>query len=164
MQSEYEAAGISFSLFIDQERSEYVTEQLRNFNKAHWETLPTSPDTPPIAAPLEMYAVDTSGTVIGGLIGRTHSIRGWFEVSAIWVKEDERGRGIGRQLMALSEYEAIRRGCRYARLATSDYQAPGFYPKLGYTLYGALENCPPGVTCFYYRKDLTARDSEASSS
>ena len=154
MQSEYEAAGISFSLFIDQERSEYVTEQLRNFNKPHLENLPSSPDMPPIAAPLEIYALNDDGKVIGGLIGRTHSIRDWFEVSVIWVKENVRGRGIGRQLMALSEQEAVSRGCRYARLATSDYQAPGFYPKLGYELYGKLENCPPGVTCFYYRKDL----------
>ena len=36
-------------------------------------------------------------------------------------------------------------------------QAPGFYSRLGYELYGTLENCPPGTTVFYFRKDLVAR-------
>jgi len=49
---------------------------------------------------------------------------------------------------------ASQRGCRYARLATSDYQAPEFYPKLGYTRYGALANCPPGETVSYFWKPL----------
>jgi ribosomal protein S18 acetylase RimI-like enzyme len=45
-------------------------------------------------------------------------------------------------------------GCRYARLATGNYQAPAFYQKLGYTLYGTLEHCPPGETAFYFWKLL----------
>lgn len=44
--------------------------------------------------------------------------------------------------------------CRYARLATSDYQAPAFYRKLGYQLYGQLENCPAGETVYYFYKEL----------
>jgi ribosomal protein S18 acetylase RimI-like enzyme len=41
-----------------------------------------------------------------------------------------------------------------ARLATSNFQAPGFYERLGYSLYGKLENCPPGETAYYYWKEL----------
>ena len=57
--------------------------------------------------------------------------------------------------MMQAEQEARRRGCRYARLATGNYQAPDFYPKLGYVLYGTLENCPAGVTVYYFYKELT---------
>jgi GNAT superfamily N-acetyltransferase len=72
----------------------------------------------------------------------------------IWVEARAREQGIGRELMKRAEEEALRRGCLYARTCTSDYQAPRFYEKLGYSLYGKLENCPPGETCYYYRKDL----------
>ena len=72
----------------------------------------------------------------------------------IWVDETLRRQGFGRQLLERAEKEARMRDCRYARLATSDYQAPGFYQKLGYTLYGQLENCPPGETAYYFWKDL----------
>jgi GNAT superfamily N-acetyltransferase len=56
--------------------------------------------------------------------------------------------------MERAEREALRRGCHYARLATGNFQAPVFYQKLGYTLYGTLENCPPGETVFYFWKKL----------
>ena len=50
--------------------------------------------------------------------------------------------------------EAKKRGCHYARLATGDYQAPDFYRKVGYRLYGELENCPRGETVYYFCKEL----------
>ena len=56
--------------------------------------------------------------------------------------------------MEQCDHEAIQRGCRYARLSTSDYQAPEFYPKLGYTRYGLLADCPPGETVSYFWKPL----------
>ena len=104
---------------------------------------------------LDQEQLDQEQTVVGGLIGRTHSIPEWLEVSVVWVDEAWRGRGLGRELMMRAEQEARRRSCRYARLATSDFQAPDFYRKLGYALYGTLENCPRGVTVYYFRKDLT---------
>ena len=91
---------------------------------------------------------------MGGLIGRTNEVPEWLEVSVIWVAEDRRGQGTGRQLMRLAEEEAKRRGCRYARLATGDYQAPDFYHKVGYRLYGELQNCPRGETVYYSCKEL----------
>jgi len=54
----------------------------------------------------------------------------------------------------LAEAEAKCRGCRYARVNTAQFQAPGFYTKLGYTCYGQLENCPQGETIAYFHKVL----------
>ena len=60
------------------------------------------------------------------------------------VEEDSfRGRGLGRQLMELSEQEAIRRACRYARLATSDFQAPGFFAIDAHIKMGKQEDNKP---------------------
>jgi len=147
-----EQSGCSFSLELNEERSEYVTEQLREFNRSRSSPLWSSPPQP--SAPLQIYALDDNGSVVGGLIGRTNGIPEWLDVSVIWVAEDRRGQGTGRRLMGLAEEEAKRRGCRYARLATSDYQAPDFYRKLGYRLCGELENCPRGETVYYFGKEL----------
>jgi GNAT superfamily N-acetyltransferase len=98
--------------------------------------------------------LDDKGFVVGGLIGRTNEIPEWLEVSVIWVAEDKRGQGTGHHLMGLAEEEAKRRGCRYARLATGDYQAPDFYRRVGYRLYGKLGNCPRGDTVYYFYKEL----------
>lgn len=140
-----------FDYTIDEQRENYVTDQLVAFNLANSTALPIEQYEP---LPLHIYVLDRAGTILGGLIGRTHSIPMWLEISVIWVDERLRQKGIGRQLMERAEQEARQRGCRYARLATSDYQAPQFYERLGYKLYGTLENCPPGETVYYYWKEL----------
>ena len=88
------------------------------------------------------------------LTGRTYGLQAWLKIGTLWMDEDHRGQGIGRELIGRAEEEARRRGCFYARLSTSTFQAPGFYEKMGYVLYGRLEDYPPGDTSLYYRKDL----------
>jgi GNAT superfamily N-acetyltransferase len=97
---------------------------------------------------------DSDGRLIAGLIGRTHALAFWLEISVVWVDAAYRRHGLGRRLMEAAEQEARQRGCRFARTATSDFQAPGFYVKLGYVPYGRLEDCPPGEMVFYLRKVL----------
>ena len=48
--------------------------------------------------------------------------------------------------------EAVRRGCIGAHLDTYDYQAPDFYRKLGYEVFGSIDDHPPGHTRFWMRK------------
>ena len=136
---------------VNEEREDYITNQLVAFNLAHSNAYTNEQYSP---QPLHIYVLNSAGTVLDGLVGRTHSIPFWLEVSVIWVDEQVRHQGLGRQLMERAEHEARSRGCRYARLATSDFQAPEFYQKLGYMLYGKLENLPPGETAFYFWKEL----------
>ena len=152
MSASSEPSRCSFILQISEERSEYVTNKLREFNRPRRSLLWPNPPQP--SAPLQIYALDDKGFVVGGLIGRTNEIPEWLEVSVIWVAEDQRGQGTGRHLMGLADEEAKRRGCRYARLATGDYQSPDFYRKVGYRLYGELLNCPRGETVYYFCKEL----------
>ena len=42
------------------------------------------------------------------------------------------------------ESEAARRGCHSSHLDTFDFQALGFYEKLGYRTFGELDDYPPG--------------------
>lgn len=147
-----ELSQYSFDFEPNEERSKYVTDRLIEFNQTRESPLWSNP--PQASAPIQIFALDAKGSVIGGLIGKTNEIPEWLEVSTIWVAEEQRGKGIGHHLMGLAEEEAKRRSCRYARLATSNYQAPDFYIKAGYRLYGKLDNCPRGETDYYFYKEL----------
>ncbi len=132
-----------------------ITEELLLFNRQHAPAMALEPPPHP-HAPLHVYALNTNGTLIGGVVGRTHSIPLWLEVRLVWVEESYRRQELGRQLMTRAEQEARQRDCQYARVATSQYQAPSFYAKLGYMVYGTLEHCPPGETVSYFWKPLSA--------
>ncbi|HQT89835.1 MAG TPA: GNAT family N-acetyltransferase [Acidiphilium sp.] len=90
--------------------------------------------------------------IIGGLWGHT----GWdyLHIEYLVVPEAIRGSGIGRELMRQAEDEAVRRGCHRAWLDTFSFQARGFYERLGYTVFGMLEDFPPGHSRFFLKKLL----------
>ena len=139
---------------MDEAAEEEITQRLVAYNLAHMPSAAAAPHEEP--RPLHLVAYDASGALIGGVVGRTHTIPFWLEISILWVDEAQRGHGLGRRLVEQAEQEAVQRGCRYARLATGDYQAPEFYPKLGYIRYGLLADCPPGETVSYFWKPLPA--------
>lgn len=70
------------------------------------------------------------------------------------VAEEARGRGIGTQLLTTGEDHAKARGCRHAWLDTFSFQAPDFYAKRGYIVFGELEDYPPGHRRFFLRKAI----------
>lgn len=78
-----------------------------------------------------------------------------MEIGSLWVDESMRGQGLGQKLTEMAETEGVKRGCTFAYTNTFTWQAPGFYEKLGYALYGKLENFPEGNALSYYRKSIT---------
>lgn len=119
-----------------------VVSQLVSYNDSRAE--------PENYRPLAVFLRDAEGRVAGGLVGFTHW--GWLFVSHLWVDERLRGEGYGRQLLSAAEGEAAARGCRQAYLDTFSFQARPFYEGLGYELFGALEDFPPGHTRYFLRK------------
>jgi len=106
-------------------------------------------------APLEtqrfallLHAQD--GSLTGGLFGVL--AWQWLFVQALWVDDVWRRRGIGRALLARAEAHAETQGCHSVWLDT--FQARGFYLKLGYQEFGALEDYPAGQTRSFLRKQL----------
>jgi ribosomal protein S18 acetylase RimI-like enzyme len=91
--------------------------------------------------------------VVLGMIIATFLYNG-MEISTLWVDETVRKQGLGKKLMNLIEAEGIKRGSAIAYTNTFPWQAPGFYEKLGYTLYGKLEGVPAGSHLSYYCKKL----------
>jgi GNAT superfamily N-acetyltransferase len=92
------------------------------------------------------------GTTAGGLIGRTWGE--WLYVELLYVPDDLRGTGVGREVMMRAEAEARARGCRGIWLDTFSFQARGFYEKLGFTLIGWIDEYPPGHQRFFLQKRL----------
>jgi GNAT superfamily N-acetyltransferase len=90
--------------------------------------------------------------IAGGVIGATYW--GWLYINLMWVKEELRGRGYGHRLLTLAEDEARRRGAKNAYLDTFSFQAPDFYKKHGYQVFGELANFPPGHTRYFLQKQL----------
>ena len=102
--------------------------------------------------PLAVFVRDEQDRIIGGLTGRTGG--GWLFIQYFWLKEALRGSGVGRELMARAEAEAVARGCKAAWVDTFEFQAPGFYRRLGYETFGVLEDYPPGSRRYFLKKTL----------
>jgi GNAT superfamily N-acetyltransferase len=102
--------------------------------------------------PLTILLKDDYDRVVGGLNGNTEW--GWLHVRLLYIEEEYRGKGYGSQLIEAAEKEAITRGCRRAHLDTFGFQAPAFYKKHGYTVFGVLCEYPPGHNRYYLQKTL----------
>jgi GNAT superfamily N-acetyltransferase len=102
--------------------------------------------------PLNLIVRDAAGEIAGGLIADTYW--GWMAINLLWLREDMRGAGLGARLLRMAEEEAARRGCKHAHVDTLDVQAPDFYRKYGYTVWGQLDDLPPGHTRYYLKKTL----------
>ena len=112
---------------------EVLPHALEAYNESQW---PQHPPWRPLAIFLRK-----EGRIAAGLAGETYC--GWLFVKYLWVSDELRGRGVGRELMARAEARARELGCHSAWLDTFSFQAPGFYEKLGYEEFGRLDY-PPG--------------------
>ncbi len=92
-------------------------------------------------------------TIAGGVIGELYW--DWLYVDLLWVKDELRGRGYGHRLLTVFEQEARRRGAKNAYLDTFSFQAPDFYKRHGYRVFGELENFPPGHQRYFLTKQLS---------
>jgi len=78
----------------------------------------------------------------------------WIHVKLLWVDETYRKTGIGTRIMETIENEAVKRNCFGVHLDTYEFQAPDFYQKLGYVIFGIIEDHPKGMKRYYLSKRL----------
>ena len=72
---------------------------------------------------------------------------------AVRATEPAEVRGINDRIQ-LAEAEARSRDCLGVYLDSIDFQAPGFYVKQGYQVFGVLDDFPPGSRQTYFCKRL----------
>jgi predicted N-acetyltransferase YhbS len=99
------------------------------------------------------FTVEDKGEVLGGITGEI--VYGWMYVETLAVAESLRGTGLGQKLMSRAETLARARNCRGLWLDTLSFQAPDYYPKLGFEEMGLLPDCDQGDTWHFFRKILT---------
>lgn len=131
---------------------------------------PTADDVALISDALDDFNVAATGTndvrplavlvrdaatnrVVGGLTGRTSL--GLLFVDLFHLPPAFRGRGLGSEILHTAEDEGRQRGCRSAVLYTISFQAPGFYERNGWRMFGEVPCDPPGTTRVFMSKDLT---------
>lgn len=102
--------------------------------------------------PLVVSVRSPQGEVLGGLWGYTGY--GWLFTQLLVVPAALRGRGVGRELLHRAEQEARARGCQGAWLDTFEFQARGFYERMGYECFGELADYPPGFARYFMKKRL----------
>jgi len=126
-----------------------VLDGLRSYNEAA--------GGPSGHQPMAVLLKDDSGQTVGGLTGR--AIYDWLFISLLHIPETYRGQGVGTKLMARAEEFARDRGLAGIWLDTYDFQARGFYEKLGFKVFGTIDGHPRGGARYFLEKRLTPSPS-----
>jgi GNAT superfamily N-acetyltransferase len=102
--------------------------------------------------PLAMLVKDADGNTLGGISGR--SSLGLLFLDLVYLPTSMRGGGLGQRLLAMAEEEGRKRGCKRAVLYTISFQAPDFYKKYGWRVFGEIPCDPPGTSRIFMTKEL----------
>jgi ribosomal protein S18 acetylase RimI-like enzyme len=117
----------------------------REINDFHSRTVPHS------SRRFGLRVRDEAGALLAGVIGVVSWE--WLFIEALWVGDDLRGLGVGRQLMRRAEAHGLESGCHSAWLDT--FQARPFYEAIGYEVFGQLDGYPAAQTRYFMRRRLT---------
>jgi GNAT superfamily N-acetyltransferase len=93
-----------------------------------------------------------SGELLGGICGRTSL--GLMFIDTVYLPESLRGQDVGTRMLAMAEEEGRRRGCKNGVLYTISFQAPRFYERLGWRVFGEVPCDPPGTSRVFLTKAL----------
>ena len=128
--------------------NEYIENKLVEFNQQQVPFTQTDP-----FIPLGFIIKDKENVALGGI---TAMIYCWniLYINVLWIDEQHRQQGFGSRLLSKVEQEACNRDCKLAHLDTFDFQAKDFYLKHGYEIFGHIDNCPPGHSKFFMKKQL----------
>jgi ribosomal protein S18 acetylase RimI-like enzyme len=130
--------------------SKIIVDRLNAYNALHVHAQADNPYT--------IFLVSDSSEIIGGAFGHICILNGnaYCDLSALWVHEKYRQHKLGTKLMNELVQYAHNKKCQLIQLETFEWQARGFYEKLGFILVATvpnIENCH-GKEQYYMRKKL----------
>jgi GNAT superfamily N-acetyltransferase len=128
------------------ELDQRLSDELDRVNAAATEGVPQQRE-------LTVQLLDDAGGLAAGMSGWTWGVAAGIALT--WVREQQRGDGLGARLLAAFEEEARRRGCTHVFVTSFTFQAPGFYERHGYREIFRWEDLPtPGAADVHFRKEL----------
>ena len=100
------------------------------------------------------HCIKEDGEVVAGILAESY-YKTVLVIDILWVKEGYRHKGYGAILMRDAEKKAAAAGCTISFVSTYTFQARGFYEKLGYKVFGTIQDCPvKSHSDFYLSKSL----------
>ncbi len=88
------------------------------------------------AEDFQFAARDDDGNLLGGVTGRVS--HGVLSVQLLAISPRARRAGLGARLLQTLENAAREQGATVARLDTLEFEAPDFYQKMGYQIFGVI--------------------------
>jgi len=85
----------------------------------------------------------------------------WIYIDELWVDDNHRSMGVGKQLMILAEDYAIHNNLTGLWLWTQSWQAAKFYDRLGYREFTRFADFPKGHNRIGLRKQVSANGYES---
>ncbi|HWJ78668.1 MAG TPA: GNAT family N-acetyltransferase [Niallia sp.] len=132
----------------DQKDSEFIRSKLVEYNLSHIpEKLKNSPNEK-----ISFVVRDEEDNIVAGITG--YIVWAHAHVDFLWVDESVRKEGYGTKLLKRIEEFAREKGCTFIFLETFSFQAPEFYPRNGYEVFGKLEDYSEGLIKYFLKKQL----------
>ena len=97
--------------------------------------------------------IEEDGKVVAGLDACMTAFKILY-VSTVFVDENYRRRGYGKELISEMEKRAKSMGANTIRLDTFDWQGKGFYEAIGYEMVGHYDNNDDGYSEYFFLKRL----------
>ncbi|MGX7594060.1 GNAT family N-acetyltransferase [Planococcus plakortidis] len=131
----------------NQQESDFIRKKVIEHNMKN---LPDEVKTP--VEQMNFVLKGEGGALLGGLTATMF----WqhLHVDFLWVDDRMRGQGQGSALLEQMEQTAKEKGCRLITLDTFSFQAPDFYKRNGYEVFGILEDHPKGFSQYFLQKRL----------
>ena len=142
----------SLKVILDKNPTEADKAFLLNSLNQHDSALVGPANTRVFAA----YVRDEGQNIVGGGLGTI--IWNWVYISHVWIAEEHRGKGYGKQIISMIEEESGKLNCKFSYLATFDFQAVVFYEKLGYQIFGKLDDFPEGHQIIFMKKNFEGKE------
>lgn len=134
----------------NEEFDKIISANLHTYNRNKCEWIRKNTEEKPSKINYHNFGVYDCGKLIGGAIGIIQF--GWYFLEELWIDENYRGNDIGTELIKNIEKCAINNNAIGVRMETWNFQAKGFYEKMGYKVYATFEDCPPGTVDYFLKK------------
>ena len=99
-----------------------------------------------------VFLKNNRNDIFGGI--QAHFDTKTVYIKILWINENIRLQGYGRELLCVAEQEAVKNGCLFSISETLSFQAEEFYLKNGYKCIGEIKRYWHKHSLIFFRKKL----------